>query len=163
MIGGNLLTDAAAPAPRPLARPEPPRFEAQVQRGLNLRLPLKTPAQMPAMLAVVKARQPEISAALASLNYVHFARFLPEPDGSALWVITTYDGPLQPYVMDFVSVLGPVFDELLQFIDRAPRLPVQRYAREFVAYVQAHDLPIGVWSAYPQATVIDILHAMERT
>jgi hypothetical protein len=92
---------------------------------------------------------------------VHFARFLPAPDGSALWVITTYDGGLHSYVMDFVAVLGDVFTELLQFVKDAPRLPVQKYPRDFVAYIDSHNKPSGVWSAYPEATVIDVLEGTQ--
>jgi hypothetical protein len=58
--------------------------------------------------------------------------------------------------MDFVAVLGDVFTEVLRFIRDAPPLPVQRHAREFVAFVRAHNIPIGVWSAYPELTVLEI-------
>ena len=86
----------------------------------------------------------------ASLHYVHFARFLPSPDGTILWVITAYDGGLESYIMDFVAVLGDAFTEILQFIAGAPPLPVQRYAREFTDFVMSHNLSrVGVWSAYP--------------
>ena len=73
-------------------------------------------------------------------------------------VITEYDGGLQSYVMDFVAVLGDVFDTILQFVQGAPPLPVQRYAREFAQFVTSHDVrQVHTWSAYPNSTVIDIL------
>ena len=149
-------------------RPAPPpatpvaadlALEEQVQNALNLYLPLKTPAQFPALQAALAAAAPQVHEALNDLHYVHFARFLPNPDGSALWVITTYDGGLHSYVMDFVAVLGDVFTELLQFVKGAPRLPVQKYPRDFVAFIDAHNVPVGVWSAYPDATVIDVQNA----
>lgn len=148
---------------RPAAPPPPQQvglaLEGQVQNALNLFLPLKNPAQMPALLAILQAASPDVNRALASLHYVHFARFLPSPDGSTLMVITTYDGGLGSYVMDFVAVLGDVFTEILQFVRDAPRLPVQKYAREFADFVVAHNLAqVKVWSAYPDTTVIDILH-----
>jgi hypothetical protein len=150
--------------PKRPAVPPPPQkpaahnlaLEDQVQNALNLYLPLKTPAQLPALRAALIANAPTVQAALRDLNYVHFARFLPSPDGSALWVITSYDGGLHAYVMDFVAVLGDVFTDLLQFVRDAPRLPVQRYPRDFVAFIDKHNVPTGVWSAYPQLTVIDI-------
>ena len=82
---------------------------------------------------------------------MHFARFLPARDGSTLWVITTYDGAPRPTTsMDFVGVIGDVFTEMLQYIADAPPLPVSRYPREFVAFINAHNRDIGdVWSAYP--------------
>jgi hypothetical protein len=129
----------------------------QVQHGLNLFLPLKAPVQMPALLALIAKAKPEVFKQLALLDYVHFARFLPSPDGSVLWVITTFDGDLEPYIMDFVGVIGDVFTEILFFIKGAPPLPVQRYPREFVAFVNAHNIPqADVWSAYPDLTVLDI-------
>jgi hypothetical protein len=152
--------------PPPPAGPAPPLpfqldlerpLGGQVQHGLNLFLPLKAPVQMPALLALIAEAKPKVFKQLALLDYVHFARFLPSPDGSVLWVITTFDGDLEPYIMDFVGVIGDVFTEILFFIKGAPPLPVQRYPREFVAFVNAHNIPqADVWSAYPDLTVLDI-------
>jgi hypothetical protein len=140
-------------------------LEGQVQHGLNLYLPLKSPFQMPALVAMLQTpeAQQAVHVALASLHYVHFARFLPELDGSALWVITEYDGGLETYIMDFVTVLADVFTDILQFVRGAPPLPVQQHAREFTAYVIAQNVAIPPpWSAYPAATVIDILRTAGR-
>jgi hypothetical protein len=156
-----MLPYRPAPAPTGPVPPGPPLdidqpLGGQVQHGLNLWLPLKAPVQMPALLNMIRSAQPDIDAALASLNYVHFARFLPSPDGSILWVITTYDGDLEPYIMDFVGVLGEAFTDILYFIKGAPPLPVSRYPRKFMDFIEAHNLPIPVWSAYRFLTVIDI-------
>jgi hypothetical protein len=114
-------------------------------------------------MALLRSASDDVHEALSSLHYVHFARFLPSVDGSMLWVITAYDGGLQSYIMDFVGVLGDVFTEILQFIASAPPLPVQRYAREFTEFIMDHNLgQVGVWSAYPQVTVIDILRGARR-
>jgi hypothetical protein len=159
MIGAHLsigTNDGVAPQ---LLGPPRLSLEDQVQHGLNLHLPLKNPLQMPALGAAIEAvKERHVFPALESLHYVHFARFVPAPDGSALWVITTYDGPLAPYLMDFVEALGDVFTQLFQFIDGAPPLPVKQYPREFVDFVSAHNVSSGgdVWSAYPDMTVIDI-------
>jgi hypothetical protein len=146
------------------ARPAEPSVNlwdgGQVQSALNLYLPLKTPAQFPALAAEIKAAQPTVYEALASLHYVHFARFLGSPDYSALWVITTFDGEIEPYIMDFVGVLGDVFTALLLYVRDAPPLPVQRFAREFVEFVIANNVSTEVWSAYPSRTVIDVLDTL---
>lgn len=132
-------------------------LEKQVQQGLNLFLRLKSPAQMPALLAAIQAIKPQIYVALTSLHYVHFARFLPSQDFSTLMVITEYDGDLESYLMDFVKVLGDAFNAMLLFVDGAPRLPVQKYPRDFVAFVLANNMQqVQPWSAYPAMTVIDI-------
>jgi hypothetical protein len=136
----------------------PLSVEGQVQNALNLYLPMKSPAQMPALLETLAGAQVAVNQALSSLHYVHFARFLPNPDGSMLWVITEFDGALESYLMDFVAVLGDAFNAILQFVAGAPPLPVQRYAREFTQFVTAHNLnKVHAWSAYPDVTVIDIL------
>ncbi len=109
-----------------------------------------------------RAPPPDIQAALRSLRYVHFARFLPSPDCTQLMTITTYDGGLSSYTMDFVAVLGDVFTAVLRFIRDAPPLPVQRHPREFLAFVRTHNVPIGVWSAYPDLTVLEIQRAAAR-
>ena len=155
--------EAVPPAPPPAEGPVNLSLEGQVQNGLSLFLPLKSPAQMPAVQAILKmpSTQKRVHDALAGLDYVHFARFMPAPDGSALWVITEFDGGLQSYVMDFVAVLGDIFTELLQFVQGAPRLPVSRYPRDFAAFIDQHDLRVPIWSAYPDTTVIDVLRGGE--
>jgi hypothetical protein len=147
-----------------VSTPDPPdvglSLEHQVQNGLNLILPLKNPAQMPALMTAIAAARPVVYKALTDLHYIHFARFLPMPDGTSLLVITSYDGDLDSYIMDFVAVLGDVFSEVLSYIRDAPPLPVTAYPVEFVQFVQAHNVSIaGVWSAYPELTLIDILNA----
>jgi hypothetical protein len=134
-------------------------LEDQVQRGLNLFLPLKNPAQFPALAAALAAQIGPTRLALQSLHYVHFARFVPTPDYSTLIVVTEYDGDLKSYVMDFVAVLGDVFNAILEFVDGAPPLPVQTYPTEFWQFVQRNNVDVDVWSAYPHMTVIDILRA----
>lgn len=136
------------------------RLQAHVQQGLNLFLPLKTRAQMPALLEQLKLQQDVVNQALAGLHYVHFARFLPSPDGSTLMVITVFDGDLQSYLMDFVAVLGEVFNLILEFVRGAPPLPVQAYPRAFCEFVDAHNVvEVQPWAAYPSMTVLDILGA----
>lgn len=149
-----------------------------VQCGLNLHLKLKSPAQMPALAEAITAHQDYTHAALKGLHYVHFARFLPAWDGSALWVITAFDGASQPtdgsdpaaaqaayndsmesYLMDFVAVLADVFTAILEFVEDAPRLPVHEYPRDFVQFVIDNNRALNPWSAYPEMTVIDIQSA----
>ena len=132
-------------------------LEKDVITGLNLFLHLKSPAQMPALLATVQSRQQEVDDALAGLHYVHFARFLPTADGATLLVITEFDGDLKSYIMDFVAVLGDVFTAILAFVQDAPRLPVQRYPQDFWNFIQKNNIAQAQpWSAYARRTVIDI-------
>ena len=77
----------------------------RVSHALNLVLRLKYPREMPELLLKIQAAQPNIRRALSELNFVHFARFVPTRDNTALQVITEFDGPLEPYVMDFAIAL----------------------------------------------------------
>jgi hypothetical protein len=138
------------------------RLEHQVQNALNVWLPLKNPLLMGPLVSYLREVTPTVHKALADLHYVHFARFMPSPDATIMWVITEYDGGLQSYMMDFVGVIGEEFTEILQFIDGAPPLPVQSYAAEFTDWIEKHNLPVEVWSAYPEDTVIDILRSARR-
>jgi hypothetical protein len=144
-----------------------------VHPGLNLHLILKSPMQMLPLMTAIQAAHAQTQAALRDLHYVHFARFLPSPDASSLWVITAFDGAYQmaedpcayndsmrSYLMDFVAVLGPIFTVILDYIRDAPRLPVNDYPRDFIDFVIANNNPlVNPWSAYPDMTVIDILSA----
>lgn len=146
------------PERRAALPPAAPALDQQVQTGLNLFLRLKSPTQMPALLATITAQKAAVDAALQGLHYVHFARFLPTPDGSTLLVITEFDGDLKSYIMDFVAVLGDVFTAILEFVQDAPRLPVQQYPRDFWTFIEKNNLAQAQpWSAYQHATVIDIL------
>jgi hypothetical protein len=159
MFVQEINTTTVVPSPAP-AVDVGLSLERQVQNGFNLILPLKSPAQMPALLAAIAVAKPHVYQVLIDLHYIHFARFLPLPDGSALQVITSYDGELDPYIMDFVALLGDVFDEILSYVRDAPPLPVTAYPVEFVQFVHAHNVSLaGVWSALPDLTLIDILTA----
>ena len=130
---------------------------SDVSNALNLFLPLKSPAQMPALLQILQEKAGDVQAALKSLHYVHYARFLPSSDGSILMVITEFDGDLESYLMDFVAVLGDIFTAILEFVQDAPRLPVQAYPRDFCDFIQQHNnAVVKAWSAYSLKTVIEI-------
>jgi cytochrome P450 len=147
----------------------------QVSHGLNLALPLKSPAKLPLLLWDIVVAQPKIRRALEELSFVHYARFVPSWDGTALMVITEFDGPLEPYVMDFAIAIGDVFDTLLSYVAAPPPLPVREHPQEFWDFVREWNrvpfapgrrvgadvlFPPGfdypLYSAYPDKTVTDI-------
>lgn len=108
--------------------------------------------------------QNPIWVALNKLKIVHFARFVFLENNTKLAVITTYDGSFEDYINDFIDAIGDVFNALLAHMDGAPPLPVQQHRQSFLDYVKANDLR-GIepfYSAYPQATVLDILSALEN-
>ena len=131
----------------------------QIQNGLNLRLPMKSPAQMPALGRVLEQHKQQFHEGILGLRYVHFARFVPEPDGSALWVITSYDGDVMSYLMDFVGTIADVFNAVLIYIAGCSPLPIQDHPREFAEFVLKHNLTTGVLTAYPQLSALEVLHS----
>jgi hypothetical protein len=173
MARRNPRQAAAATAAATAAGNETIAIVENIHAGLNLYLPLKSPAQMPALLATLEAHKSTTTTALRNLHYVHFARFLPMRDGSALWVITVFDGAfdmvkdpdayddtMRSYIVDFAATMGNIFTAILDFVQDAPRLPVQRYQREFVEFVRRNNVAgVNPWSAYPDRTVISILTA----
>lgn len=109
-------------------------------------------------LQTLPREQNPVVTALDKIATVHFARFV-FLDEARLAVITTYDGDFAVYVNEFVDHIGDVFNDLLQHMDGAPPLPVQRHRQEFLDYVQRNDLRClpPFYSAYPTRTVLDIV------
>lgn len=152
----------------------------QVTHGLNLALKLKHPERLPLLLWDIVVARPRIELAMQELSFLHYARFVPSWDGRALMVTTEFDGPLEPYVMDFVIAIGDVFDTLLGYVEDAPRLPVRNHPEEFWRYVQQWNrvpfLPRGdsdttlfppdfdfpIYSAYPDKTMVDLMGPRDK-
>jgi cytochrome P450/deferrochelatase/peroxidase EfeB len=139
-----------------------------ISHGLNLQLVLTDPTQMPHLMMAIAAKRDSTYAALHELHFVHFARFLPSHDNTALQVITSFDGPLDAYALDFVIAIGDIFDAILSFVKDAPPLPVSEHPQTFLAFVKRNNRvivapPALVWddypaySAYPDKTVIEIV------
>lgn len=150
--------------------------EKRITHGLNLALKLKNPHRLPLLLWDIVVARPKIEKAMEELSFIHYARFVPSWDGTALMVITEFDGPLEPYVMDFVIALGDVFDTLLSYVDEEerPPLPVRDHPDEFWSFVRhwnrvpfsrrvndaalfPADFDYPLYNAYPDKTVIDIV------
>lgn len=145
-------------------------------------LPISSSASIADLLAALAKAGPAIDTALTNVGTVHFARFVLfdasdaclQPAPAPPWnntgqfkisVITSYDGDFAPYIQAFVNQLGDVFNVLLSFTSDGQNLvPVQNNVAGFTAYVQAHDASqqspnkeFGLYSAYPDCTVQNIL------
>ncbi len=137
-----------------------------VQNPLTLVMTLRSPEERRTLQGKLEAlqslprEQNPVIAALDKIATVHFARFV-FLDEQKLAVITTYDGDFDAYVNEFLDHIGDVFNDLLQHMDGAPPLPVQRHRQEFLDYVRRNDLRClpPFYSAYPDRTVLDILAA----
>jgi hypothetical protein len=146
-----------------------PRPKA-VQNPLTLIMSIKSPsdyAQLQALLAKIQSAPPDknpIWVALDKLKTVHFARFVFLENNTKLAVITTYDGSFEDYINEFIDEIGDVFNALLAHMNDASPLPVQKNRQAFLDYVRANDLR-GIepfYSAYPKATVLDVLNALDQ-
>ncbi|ARO88329.1 hypothetical protein EBAPG3_011375 [Nitrosospira lacus] len=141
-----------------------------VQRPLTLIMTIRSPEDFQALNArilEIQAAPPEnnpIWIALDKLRIVHFARFVFLENNTKLAIITTYDGSFEDYLNEFIDEIGDVFNALLQHMEGAPPLPVQQNRAAFGNYVKANDLGSiePFYSAYPQATVLDIQAALDE-
>jgi hypothetical protein len=138
-----------------------------VQRPLTLVMTLQSPESAQAVMTLLQGIQSggadknPITQALNTLRNVHFARFVFMNNNTQLAVITTYDGTFDAYINEFIDALGDVFNALLPHMKDGSAVPVQKNRDAFLAFVQANDLPVvGFYSAYPQATVLDIQAAL---
>ena len=144
-----------------------------VSSGLSLWLELEDPSRMGELLGYLVAQAGPIQQALRSLHYVHFSRFLPTygwdasppPTVAALQVITEFDGDLRSYVLDFAMVIGEQFEHILDYVKNRPPSPVKDHPAAFLEFIEHHNVgytsgtagSVGVQSAYPDLTVIDIV------
>jgi len=126
-----------------------------VQSPLNLMLNIQ-PGKSEVIAGYLEQNQAAINAALTQVGTVHFARFLMIPNTQFLFVITAYDGDFDAYIQAFTNILGDVFNLLLSCVDPAPPLPVQQNVAAFQAFVKQYNLPTGLYSAYPNCTVVQI-------
>lgn len=146
----------------------PTPIRKTVQSPLTLIMTIRSPEDFQALNARIleiqaapSERNP-IWIALDKLRIVHFARFVFLENNTKLAIITTYDGSFEDYLNEFIDEIGDVFNALLQHMDGAPPLPVQQNREAFGNYVKANDRG-GIepfYSAYPQATVLDIQAAL---
>lgn len=142
-----------------------------VQSPLTLVMAIKSEqdaAALAGLLQKIQSAPPDknpIWTALNKLKTVHFARFVFLEHNTKLAVITTYDGSFDDYINEFIDEIGDVFNALLAHMADGPPLPVQQNRQAFLDYVRKNDLRAiePFYSAYPQATVLDIHAALDQS
>lgn len=138
----------------------------RIGRGFSLVMELDEPArlgELMARLGVPQAKQ-RIGSALRSLDYIHFARFLPLWEHGLLLIVTEFDGEMEDYVLDFAAVLNDEFSLILSYMKGRPALPVREHPVEFIDYVRRHTRPLDPalpahddpFCAYPGRTALEI-------
>jgi len=135
-----------------------------VANPLTLVMTIKSPDDYKALKQTLEGLQKKppnenpIRVALTKLGIVHFARFVFLGE-TQLAIITAYDGSFEDYVDAFINEIGGVFDMLFAHVKDAPPLPCSHHRKEFLDYIQKHDLRCiePFYSAYPDLGVLDIL------
>ncbi|HEY6324838.1 MAG TPA: hypothetical protein VJA16_25100 [Thermoanaerobaculia bacterium] len=144
---------------------------------LTLLMPVLPGITPQAIAAGMAQYGPQLDAALNSIGTVHYARTLildpqaPNLQPSAtstsfvLGIVTEFDGSFDKYIQDFVTVVGPVFDALLQFVvGGAAVTPVAQNVPAFEAFIKENDASQhppngGLFQAYT-ATVQTIIASL---
>jgi hypothetical protein len=113
--------------------------------------------------------QAALNAALDMVGTVHSTRFVILEGEDRAWakliVVAIYDGTAEAYIAAFARQLRKAFNDLFPFVLDHPTLPVEENVREFIDYVDTHDVkPVGgrTYLANPGLTVLDIWEAMSR-
>lgn len=122
-----------------------------VGKGFTLVMELEDPARLPELMNKLKDARPQIQASLASLDYVHYSRFVPLWNQGLLLIVTEFDGEMQDYVTDFAVVLDDEFSLILSFMKGYDKkhLPVSRHTDKFWAYVDQYTGPKTIDPANP--------------
>lgn len=126
-------------------QPGGPPFSAQpgdnVQRMMNLVMPLKDKSPIGRAMAALAVAQntDEIFAGLNNVGTVHFARFVLVGDN--LCMFSVYDGDFTNYIRDFIATIGSVFDGVVALVEGGEAvIPSEQHVEAFIDWVHAHDL-----------------------
>ena len=144
--------------------------DPKVGQGFSLVMQLEEPAKLMQLMLALKDEWDTLRGALAELDYVHYARFLPLWDHGLLLIVTEFDGDMEDYVTDFAAVVGPQFDMILSYMKGRPPPPVATHTAAFRAYVKANTRPRNLalpaydqpFTAYPDKTVFEIIGGARR-
>lgn len=131
--------DGKAPLPGGARASQQP--SDNVQRMMNLLMPLKDPSPMGRAKSVMALAMnvDEIFSGLDNVGTVHSARFLIIEN--YLCMLSVYDGDFDNYIRDFISTIGSVFDDLMLLVEGGDKLrPCEHNVEAFIDWVRAHDL-----------------------
>ena len=120
--------------------PRSPGFSDNVQRTMNLIMPLCDPsaAGRAKLLKLFITDGELILTALRNVGTVHSARF--DFLGNNLCLFSVYDGDGAAYVRDFIVCAGAFFNDLMGHVKDPAPTPVERHVDEFIKWVAARDL-----------------------
>jgi hypothetical protein len=132
------------------------------QQPLQVIMRIKSPVADNAarLRRLIRDGAPKIERALREARHVHFAWFQLIEGDTQLVLQTVYDGDFDAYIQHFALKVDDVFDQLFQYIEDAPPLPVGDFPEAFVETIRRFNrAPTAgyFFSAYPHHEVWNIL------
>jgi hypothetical protein len=126
------------------------------QNHFTIKFPLKTAADSKALAQQLPSLMATLFKALDATERVHAARFTILDERTLLW-LGDFDGEFGALMTDLAKNAGPVFDAILQHVDKPPATPIAGNVTAFVEWSAAHLLRAAtLFSAYPDVSVKDI-------
>jgi hypothetical protein len=134
------LPKAGLHHPSSPSTPRSPAFSDNVQRTMNLIMPLSDPsaAGRAKVLKLFITDGELILTALRNVGTVHSARF--DFLGNNLCLFSVYDGDGAAYVRDFIVCAGAFFNHLMEHVTKPAPTPVEHHVDEFIEWVAIRDL-----------------------
>jgi hypothetical protein len=127
-----------------------------VQNHLTIAFPLKSPADAKVLSEQLPGSMPNLAKAADAIGTVHYSRFVVLSEKTLLF-LADFDGEFEPLLENLAKQAGSVFDAVLEHVENPPPVPVASNIEAFVKWAMDHTPdPMGVYTAYPTATVKQI-------
>ena len=99
---------------------------------------------------------------LVGVSTIHFVKWTIIDDGRRLMMISDYDGSWESYIDEFAEMILSGLDAIWSTAEGYP-LDGARDLPAFKRFLRSHQVPSEVFfSAYPDATVLNINDAVQR-
>jgi hypothetical protein len=120
--------------------------------------------QLRAVLEIIDlyARRLAEQGSLVGISTIHTVRWALLDGGKRLLMASNYDGTWENYIDEFAELILSGLDSIWDSSYSFPELGAQDVAA-FKVFLRCHQVPVNVfYSAYPAATVQNILYAMKN-
>jgi hypothetical protein len=127
-----------------------------VQNHLTIAFPLKSPAGANVLSEKLPGLMPNFAKAADAIGTLHYSRFVVLSEKTLLF-LADFDGEFEPLLENLARQAGAVFDAVLEHVENPPPAPTASNIEAFVKWAMDHTPdPMGVYTAYPTATVNEI-------
>src|ERR1700730_6952615 len=126
------------------------------QNHFTLGFPLKSPSEGKLLSEQLPPMMPNLFQAMDTIGRIHYSRFTVLSEKTLLF-LGDFDGEFDQLMADLAKLSGPVFDTILQHVDRPPPTPVAANVDAFVKWTAAHLVrAVNLYTAYPGVTAKEI-------